>query len=107
MKYHFCCLVLAFSFFSSKLDAAKFKGFNPTSSAETVRFSEPVDRFIETDSEFLILFRRHPSFYSFPKTKKNAIEFRDFLKARVKNRKEISVTFNPRTLRINLLEDIK
>ncbi len=102
MKWLFLVL---FSLSTEVTLAAKFKGYREETNTKRMSFTEPVQRFIETKTDFLILFYHHPSFYFFPKNKQSAVEMRDFLKARIKNRKKLSVDFDPMTLKISTLKD--
>ncbi len=87
--------------------ASKFKGHDKIRGSEQMNFNEPVERFIETKKEFLILFVHHPAFYFFPKNKSSAREFRDFLNTRMSSQKKLLVTFDPKTVKITSIEDSK
>jgi hypothetical protein len=84
---------------------ASFKGYDSNSTTHPMEFTEPVERFKETDSDFLILFTHHPAFYRFPNSDTASLQVRRFLQSRIVSRQRVFVKFDPTTTRILELKD--
>ena len=93
--------------FSLQSQAAKYTGYRKTNGSDSLSFEEPIERFIETKSNFLVLFEHHPAFYLFPKNTQYTGDVRDFLNKRIKDQSKITVRFDPRTVKIYSIEDLK
>lgn len=102
MKKLFGFIIL---FFSATVMAAQFKGFSANAENKKLKMSEELDQFTESKEEFLINFKKHPSFYSFPKKKDQEDQVRNFLKDRLKNKKVVTVEVDSVTTKILSLGD--
>lgn len=91
--------------FSMNALASKFKGYGRTPSAESKTLTESVDRFEETQTDFLILLSHHAALYRFPKTNEYASQVREFLKQRMKSKQPVVVSIDPTTAQILYIED--
>ena len=109
MKSNFLQVILlgAVMFFSFYSQAAKYTGYEKANGSDTLNFEEPIERFIETKSSFLVLFEHHPAFYLFPKNTQYTGDVREFLNKRMKDQSKLSVRFDPRTVKIYSIEDLK
>lgn len=90
---------------SNQALATKFKGYGGNQSTKIMSLTESVDRFVETEKEFLILLSRHAAFYLFPKRAENSSEVRSYLKKLVKSKKRITVEIDPVSTEIKYLKD--
>jgi hypothetical protein len=109
MKSNFLQVTLlgAAMFFSFHSQAAKYSGYEKANGSDALSFEEPIERYIETKTNFLVLFEHHPAFYLFPKNTQYTGDVREFLNKRIKNQSKISVHFDPRTIKIYSIEDLK
>jgi hypothetical protein len=84
--------------------AKKYKGHDRVPSEELFVMTEPVDRYIEREQDFLILFNRHPAFYRFPKREAETANFKAFLDASIKSKKKLLIKYEPRSAQIISIE---
>jgi len=81
-------------------NAASFKGHPKVSGSEVMILEEPLDRFEESSSEFLVSIEKHSAFYSFPKSKEFADQVREFLKSQGKKKQVLILEIDPVTAKI-------
>lgn len=91
-------------FFKIPVQAATYKGFEKSGATETLTMKESIERFIETDNNFLILLQNNPAFYKYPKND-NEKEFRHFLEQRIRQKKKLKWIIKARGTEIYELSD--
>lgn len=74
--------------------AKTFAGAPEDKKHPTLEIQGPVQRIIETDSDFKILVGHYAAFYKFPKNKDQA-EVEKLLKARERDKKPLTLTVDP------------
>ena len=84
--------------------ALKLKGYDQTDKVKPVVLKASVERFKETDREFLIVFSGRAALYHFPKTKDLALRAREFLNESKTLKKKLVATIDPKTAKILFLE---
>ena len=85
--------------------ATKFKGFTGNYKTKSITLNESVERVVETEKEFLVLFSRHAAFYRFPKKSETTSDVRLFLKKLIKSKKRITVEIDPVSTEIKFIKD--
>ncbi len=98
-------LLTAVLVFSNQALATKFKGATAHQATKAIILTESVDRFVETEKEFLILLSRHAAFYRFPKTAESTTEVRLYLKKLIKSKKIIVFEIDPVSTEIRFIKD--
>jgi len=81
--------------YSNHVLASKLKGNSAKFQTQSMTLTESVEKLVETEKEFLILFSRHAAFYKFPKKLETTSEVRLFLKKLIKSKKRITVEIDP------------
>lgn len=102
MRFYYLILLLLFPVISL---AAQYKGYKRGPTSALLTFQEPIDRYIETDAEFLILFKNHPSFYSFPKERDRSVDARNYLNFKKNKKTPVKVEYDAVTTKIYSLSD--
>ena len=93
--------------FDMTANASSFKGYKRQPASEIIKYTETVDRFNETQTEFLILISRHAAFYRFPKNSEYADQVRDFLNSRMRRKSAVVFEVDATTAEILSLSDAK
>ncbi len=91
---------------SKQASATKFKGYSGNYKTPSMTLTESVNRFVETEKEFLILLSRHAAFYRFPKKQETSADVRSYLKKLVKNKERINVEMDPISTEIKFLTSV-
>lgn len=90
---------------ASPVNASSFKGYRRQPTAELTTNTGTINRFIETEKDFLILISGYAAFYRFPKTVSYADQVRGYLNSRMKTKKTVVFEIDPRTAEIINLSD--
>jgi hypothetical protein len=88
-------------------NAASFKGYKRQPAGETLKYTETVERFSETQDDFLILISRHAALYRFPKSVSYADQVRDYLNNRIRTKKLLIFEVDPTTAEILNISDVQ
>lgn len=91
--------------FSIGATASKFKGYVRKPNTEPLILTESVDRVVETQTQIMVLLKKHAAFFKFPKSHEYAGQVRDFLNQRKKSDRKITLTVDPITAEILYIED--
>lgn len=95
--------IMLFFCFPSLAFALQFTGYSPANNS--LKWSEGIERFEETKTEFLILLSEHAALYSFPRTKNSERQVRNFLENAVRTKKKIKAEVDPEKAQIISLAD--
>lgn len=93
--------------FSMNANASSFKGYKRQPASEIIIYTETVDRFSETNADFLILISRHSALYRFPKKTEYVDQVRDFLNSRMKRKSTIVFEVDATTAEILNISNAK
>ena len=85
--------------------ATKFKGYSGNYKTKSLTLNESVERFVETEKEFLILLSRHAAFYRFPKTAEYSMDVRTYLNKLIKSKKRINFEIDPVSTEIKFIKE--
>jgi hypothetical protein len=108
MKSNFSKIILGvLIFFNMNANASSFKGYKRQPAGEILKYTETVERFSETNDDFLILISRHAALYRFPKSVGYADQVRDYLNSRMRAKKLLSFEVDPTTAEILNISDIQ
>ena len=82
-----------------------FKGHSRSINQESISISGAIERYYETETEYLILISRHAALYSFPKDLSYSDEVKSFINDRIKSKKTVLIKIDPRSAQILVIQD--
>ncbi len=91
--------------FSNYASASKLKDNNGKYQTQSMTLTESLEKIVETEKEFLILFSRHAAFYRFPKKSESTSDIRLYFKKLIKSKKRITVEIDPVSTEIKIIKD--
>jgi hypothetical protein len=106
MKCKFIEIIFGALFlFNVGANAASFEGYKRQPAGEVLKYTETVERFSETQDDFLIQISRHAALYKFPKSGTYTDQVRFYLKNRMGTKKLLVFEVDPFTARILNISD--